>query len=140
MKGFTLLEVVIALSILGFLVYIGSGPVLGMVPKYRLESAVWEIRSAMNAARHQALFEGRSTRVRFDTQGLSLDVYDSAAEVWRFRERRTLDGVRISANNAPIFTAQGTVTGLVTITVVNRWGGYRLTLAITGRLKSARIT
>ena len=30
--------------------------------------------------------------------------------------------------------------GLATITVGNGWGSYRLTLAITGRIKTARIT
>jgi hypothetical protein len=101
---------------------------------------VGDVRAALNTARVKALIDGTSMRVRFLPDGFALESYDDAAEGWRQMARRGLEGVSVSANNTPIFTPEGTVTGLATITVTNRWGGYRVTLAITGRVKTARIT
>jgi prepilin-type N-terminal cleavage/methylation domain-containing protein len=138
--GFTLLETVIALALAGGILYLGTGSLLSLVPKYRLEIGVWEVRSALNRARWQALHEGVSFRVRFLPAGVTTERYDPESETWRLYRRQPVEGVRVTANNAPIFTAQGSVTGLATITAVNNWGGYKLTLAITGRVKTARIT
>jgi type II secretory pathway pseudopilin PulG len=137
--GFSLIETVVVLSLAGGILYLGTGSLLSLVPKYRLETGVWEVRSALNRARWQAIHEGVSFRVRFLSAGMTTERYDPESETWRICRRQPIEGVRVAANNTPIFTAQGTVTGLATITAVNNWGGYKLTLAITGRVKTARI-
>jgi prepilin-type N-terminal cleavage/methylation domain-containing protein len=137
--GFTLIETVVVLALAGGILGLGTGSLLSLVPKYRLESAVWEVRSALNRARWQALHEGVSFRVRFLSAGVTTERYDPESETWRLCRRLPIEGVRVTANNTPVFTALGSVTGLATITAVNNWGGYKLTLAITGRVKTARI-
>lgn len=138
--GFTLFEAVIILSLLGMFVYLGGGSLLSLVPKYRLESAVWDIRSALNTARYMALFESASVRVRFAETQWEMEKYDLSRKTWVSCRKRTTDGVRIEANNTPLFTAQGTVSGLATIIITNRWGAYKITLAISGRIKTTRVT
>ncbi|MCX6560737.1 MAG: hypothetical protein NTZ26_09485 [Candidatus Aminicenantes bacterium] len=137
--GFTLIETAFVLALAGGILCLGAGSLLSLVPKYRLESAVWEVRSTLNRARWQALHEGVSFRVRFLASGVTTERYDPESESWVLYRRRAIDGVRVSANNSPIFTALGAVTGLATITASNSWGVYKLTLAITGRVKTARI-
>jgi Tfp pilus assembly protein FimT len=139
-RGFTLLEAAVAVALTGALAFMGAGSLLSLAPKYRLEAAVWETRAALNRARYRALHEGVSYRVRVLADGLALDRNDPNSGAWAVASRSVCDGVRLSANNAPIFTPLGSVTGLATITVGNSWGTYRLTLAITGRIKTARIT
>jgi hypothetical protein len=138
-KGFTLFEAAVSVAILASLVYLGSTTFLNLAPKYRLEKAVWEIRSALNTVRYKALFEGVPCRVRFTASSYAVDKFDESQKAWRFVELYVVEGVKIEANNAPVFTPDGTVTGLATIYVFNDWGRYKVTLAITGRIKSVRV-
>jgi prepilin-type N-terminal cleavage/methylation domain-containing protein len=139
-KGFTLIEAVLAVALLAVLVYLGSVSFLELVPKYRLEKAVWDIRSALNAARYKALFEGASYRLRFAPAAFTLDKFDDGKNAWVMAERHSSEGVTFESNNSPVFTPEGTVTGLATIFIKNGWGTYKITIAITGRIKSARVS
>ncbi|MDD8027395.1 MAG: prepilin-type N-terminal cleavage/methylation domain-containing protein [Acidobacteriota bacterium] len=138
-RGFSLLEMVIVLAITGGILALSAGSFLSLAPKYRLESAVWETRAALNRARVQALRDGVSYRVRFPAAGITTERYDPERKAWILWRRTVPEGVLVTANNAPVFTALGSVTGLATITAANAWGSYKLTVAITGRVKTARI-
>ncbi len=137
--GFTLIEAVIVLSLMGTLVYMGTSSFLSLIPKYKLESAMWDIRSTLNAARYRAVFENASIRVRFGGGQWEMEKYDAARKAWVSCRKRSVDGVRVEANNAPVFTALGTVGSLATITIANSWGTYKITLAISGRIKTTRV-
>jgi Tfp pilus assembly protein FimT len=138
-KGFTLFEAALAVALLAVLVYLGSVSFLPLIPKYRLEKAVWDIRSALNSARYKALFEGTSRRVRFSAVSYAVDKFDEGKNAWALAERHYCEGVTLESNNSPVFTPEGSVTGLATIYIKNAWGIYKITLAITGRIKSARV-
>jgi Tfp pilus assembly protein FimT len=138
-KGFTLFEAVVAVALLGSLIFMGSSAFREMAPRYCLEKAVWEVRSALNSARYRALFEGVSYRLRFSGRAYTIERYDIPSKEWLLAGRTTLEKVAIGSNNVPVFTPEGTVTGLATIAISNDWGEYRLTLAITGRIKTARV-
>jgi len=138
-KGFTLLEAVLSLTILSMIVYLASTSFLNLVPKFKLEKAVWEICSSLNLARYQAQFKGTSLRVRFYSTSYALEKYDESRKSWKLQEKHFLEGVTVEANNAPIFTPEGSVSGLATIYIYNSRGKYKITLAITGRIKSARV-
>lgn len=138
-SGFTLIEAAVALALTGTLAFMGAGSLLSLAPKYRLEAAVWETRAALNRARYRALHEGVAYRVRVLADGLALDRDDPDSGTWVLAARTVCDGARLSANNSPIFTPLGSVTGLATITISNSWGAFRMTLAITGRIKTVRI-
>jgi len=118
----------------------GTSSFLSLIPKYKLESAMWDIRSTLNAARYKAVFENASIRVRIGGGQWEMEKYDAVRKVWVSCRKRSIDGVRVEANNTPLFTAQGTVGGLATITIANAWGTYKITLAITGRIKTTRVT
>jgi Tfp pilus assembly protein FimT len=138
-KGVTLVETVISLSILSMLLYLAATSFLDLAPKYELEKAVWELRSALNAARYKALFEGASFRIKLYPSGYAEEKYEDGLKNWTLVEKHWLEDVSIEANNSPVFTPEGTVTGLATIYVANSWGKYKITLAITGRIKAARV-
>jgi Tfp pilus assembly protein FimT len=137
--GYTLIEALIVLSLVGTLVYMGTSSLLSLIPKYKLESAIWEIRSTLNAARYKAVFENASVRVKFGGGHWEMEKYDALRKAWISCRKRSVEGVHIESNNSPLFTAQGTVSGLATITVANAWGAYKITLAISGRIKTARV-
>ena len=138
-KGFTLVEAVIILALVSLLILAGTGSISGLAPRYQLQRAVWEVRSRLNQARIRSVWEGVSVRVRLGSGAISLEQFDEEGKTWRALQTEFLEGVRIEANNSPIFHPAGTVTGLATILVSNSRGAYRITLAISGRIKVVKI-
>lgn len=139
-RGFTLVETVMVLSLLGFLVYGGVYSFQRLIPKFHLQSGIWQVTSGLNQARFRAVWSGAPVRVRFVPSGFVFERRDDGAGVWRALRTAVLPGVTVGANNNPIFHPQGTVSSLATILVSNSWGSFRITIAITGRIKTTRVT
>lgn len=138
-KGFSLLEVLVSLSILAILLYMASTSFLNLAPKYRLHKAVGEINSRLNFARYKALFKGVKVRMKFYSSSYALETYDEEQAKWKLEGKHFLEGVTIRANNSPIFHPGGTVSNLSSITVFNSWGKYKISVAISGRVKISKI-
>jgi prepilin-type N-terminal cleavage/methylation domain-containing protein len=139
-KGFTLIETVVALALAGFFVFGGVYTVQRLGPKLHLQSGIWEVTSGLNQARFRAIMTGEPIRVRFVPSGFVFERYDEAAKAWRLSRTAVLPGVEVRANNAPVFHPQGTVSALASITVSNARGAYRITVAITGRIRTSRLS
>jgi prepilin-type N-terminal cleavage/methylation domain-containing protein len=131
-RGFTLIEIVLALSLAGLFVYGGAYTFHWLVPKFQLQSGIWEVTSGLNQARFRAIMSGEPVRVRFVPSGFIFERYDEAAKTWLTARTAYLSGVEVRANNSP-------VSDLASITVSNSRGSYRITIAITGRVRTARI-
>lgn len=138
-KGFSLIEVTISLSVLALLVYLASSSFLSLAPKYRLQKAIWEIHARLNFARYKALFYGVKVRIKLHSSSYTMEIYDEDHKVWKIKEKHFLEGVRIEANNSPIFYPSGTVSNLASIYISNSWGKYKITLAISGRVKTSKL-
>jgi type IV fimbrial biogenesis protein FimT len=138
-KGFTLLEMTVSLAVLAMLIYMAATSFLNLAPKYRLEKAVWELGSALQSAKFKSIFEGVSIRVKLYSESYAVEKNDEGLGLWMLREKHFLEGVKVEANNTPLFTPDGMTSGLATITLSNSWGKYKITVAITGRIKTTRI-
>ncbi len=139
MKGFTLLEVLVFLSIFAVLMGLASISFLNSSDKYRLQKAVWEIHSKLNYARFKAIFNGTKSRISFGPTGYKIERYNQVSGEWQLEIRNILEGVLIQANNSPVFYPQGTVSNLASITLSNTWGSYKITLAISGRIRIVKL-
>ncbi|MBN2198344.1 MAG: hypothetical protein JW747_00680 [Candidatus Aminicenantes bacterium] len=138
--GFTLLETAIALLILTAVVSVGALSFLHVLPAFRLQGAAWEVSSQLNEARLTALLQGVAVRWRVlppenGRTGYVIERRDPAEGTWERVLLRRPPGVILRANNTPTFYPRGTVSHLSTIFVENTRGFYRITLAITGRVK-----
>lgn len=138
-KGFSLIEVMVSISVLALLVYIASTSFLNLAPKYKLQKAIWEIHSRLNFARYKALFKGVKVRIKFNSNRYNIETYDEDTQEWKLEEKHFLDGVNIEANNTPSFYPNGAVSNLVSIYISNTWGKYKITLAISGRVKTSKL-
>jgi prepilin-type N-terminal cleavage/methylation domain-containing protein len=138
MKGFTLIEVLVYLSILAVLFGLASSSFLQSSDKHRLQKAVWEIHAKLNYARFKAIFDGTKFRVLFNPNGYTVEKYNQDSGEWKVDAGNILEGVFIQANNIPIFHPQGTVSNLASILISNTWGCYKISLAISGRIKIAK--
>ncbi len=138
-RGFTLIETVLVLAIFAIIITLASISFLNLASKYRLEIAVGEVRAALNTARAKSILSGDNCRVRFGADFYRLETYDETAHIWIPDTLAGIEGATVEANNTPVFTPEGAVTNLATIRVSNGWGGYKLTLAITGRIRISRL-
>jgi prepilin-type N-terminal cleavage/methylation domain-containing protein len=138
-RGFTLTETIISLSILALIGAAVAASFLNNAPKYRLQSAVREVHSRLNYARFKAIFEGEKIRVKFYATGYIIQKYDEDQKEWKQERKFPLQGVTLRANNNPVFHPGGTVSNLASITLSNSWGVYRISLAISGRIRTVRL-
>jgi prepilin-type N-terminal cleavage/methylation domain-containing protein len=137
-RGFSLFEVLVALALAG-LFAAGAGYSVGRLgPRLRLRAGVWAVTSGLGQARFRAVMSGQPVRVRFAGSRLVFERPDDASGTWRTARTEVLDGVAVEANAAPVFYPQGTVAPLAAVTVGNAAGAYRITVAITGRIRSVR--
>jgi len=138
-KGMSMFEVVVTLAILGILVGFAAIPLVNPAPKYRLLKAVREIHSRMNYARYKAICTGSKVRLRFDPNGFRTETWDKTNSQWIPGPKEFIKGAAIEANNVPTFHPKGTVSNLCTINIFNTWGHFKLSLAISGRIKITQI-
>ena len=138
-KGTSLIETVVIIFILAVLLQVGAVSFHRMEPRYRLQAAVWEILSQLNHARFQAILDGTPVRIRFSPGYYALEEWDQEQNTWGRAAVSIVQGIMLSANNAPVFHPEGTVSNLATITVSNAQGVFKITLAITGRAKATRL-
>ncbi len=134
-NGFTLIEMLLVLSVVAIIIGIGASLFISVMPKYRLQAAVWEVSAKLNEARYTSVLKGTPVRMRFADSGYCLEHQSAEDGSWLRLSGRRLEGVSLRANNAPVFYPQGTVSNLATIWVENGFASYRITLAITGRVK-----
>jgi Tfp pilus assembly protein FimT len=138
-RGYSLLEAVVGLALIFLVIYSASNAFLGNGPTHRLNKAAWEVQTRLSYARHKAVFEGRPFRVRFQPAGYVIEEFDPATKSWRPEVNGACEGVIIKANNSPTFYPAGTVSDMATITISNRAGSCRITLAISGRVRVVRL-
>jgi prepilin-type N-terminal cleavage/methylation domain-containing protein len=137
--GFTLTELVVSLSLLGVLASIMAVSLLHQSPKYRLKKAVWEIHSRLNYARYKSIYRGEKYKVSFDTNGYTVEKFSESEGQWKNDLWNLCEGVFIEATNNPIFHPRGTVSNLASIMISNSWGKYKISIAITGRIKITQL-
>jgi Tfp pilus assembly protein FimT len=134
-KGYSLIELMVFLSILVVLIGIVSISIFHSSRRHKLQRAIWEVHTQMNYARYKAVLGRTKFRISFGTNRYAIERYDDEARAWKNERGNILDGVYIQANNSPIFHPQGTVSNLASILVSNAAGRYKITLAISGRIK-----
>lgn len=112
---------------------------VNLAPKYRLKKAVWEVNTRMNYARYKAILDGLKVRIVFDSASYTIEEYDESQKKWKRERVYFLEGITLQANNSPIFHPGGNVSNLASIYITNSRGKYKITLAISGRIKTMKL-
>jgi len=138
-QGFTLTELIFSLSLLGVLTALISVSLLDQSPKYRLKKAVWEIHSRLNYARYKSIYKGEKYKVSFEENSYSIEKFSETEGTWKNDLWGLCEGIFIESTNNPIFHPQGTVSNLASILISNSWGKYKISIAISGRIKITQL-
>jgi prepilin-type N-terminal cleavage/methylation domain-containing protein len=138
-KGFTLTELIISLSLLGVLVAMMAVSYLHQSPKYRLKKVVWEIHSRLNYARYKSITKGEKYKISFEDNAYTIEKFNESQGQWKRDLWNLCEGVLIESTNSPIFHPKGTVSNLASIMISNSWGKYKISIAISGRIKITQL-
>ncbi|MDX9788268.1 MAG: GspH/FimT family pseudopilin [Desulfobacterales bacterium] len=140
-NGFTLIEVMIVISILGIIAGVGGAGLNRWLPDYRLKSSVLDIRSMIQSARLEAVKNNADVFIRFDSNTRVCSSFlDNATDA---PNRGILDGGDNPVMNLAmpagivIIDLFGVVAPVVDVTINSR--GFS-TLAGEIHLKNARDT
>ena len=138
-KGFSLLDLVITLSLLSILLCISLPFSKKMGLKYLLKSTTREICANLNYARYKSIFQKTKYRVRFFEKNYAVERYNSIKKKWEIEKINILRNVIVNTNNNPVFHPNGTVSNLASIYISNSTGKYKITIAISGRIKISKL-
>jgi prepilin-type N-terminal cleavage/methylation domain-containing protein len=78
--GFTLVEVLITISVLGILASAAIPNIVGLLERQQLQQAISQVESLVHQARLYALSQGVTTSVQFDEQSNTITACESTLE------------------------------------------------------------
>ena len=116
-KGFTLIEVIIVIALMGIVAVMGIPSFLGWVANYNLKAAANELYSNMQFARINAVKQNKEWAVVFDTvNGIYYVCSDNVDGDWATLDNITERTITLSNYASDIVYGMGNATENVTVT------------------------
>ena len=147
-KGFTLIEMMIVITIIGVLAVLSYFGVQSILPGYRLNGAIRMVRGDLYNAKMLAAKRNRQYRVVFSANGYQVQRGTASSGVFSLDQvelsRTFADYVGVTVNTgagtttSPVFSPRGTAAnvGDPTVTLQNAAGSQKtITVSIAGRIK-----
>ncbi|MFP4088575.1 MAG: GspH/FimT family pseudopilin [Desulfobacteraceae bacterium] len=144
--GFTLLELMIIIAVMGILSAIAIPSFMSLLPGMRLNGAARTVMGDLMAARMKAVKLNQKTKVFFDNNSFQYricndadndgTVDDGEGDVINRDIQNEYHDVTFDLNNTsdPVFSPRGTATNR-TITLQNSEGSKNITVSIAGRVR-----
>ena len=137
--GFTIVELMMAMAVIGIVSSVTAVNVVRQIPRYRLTNAASQLAWTCRGLRMRAISQHHAVQVTF-TSSLVYTVWTDlndngtidGGEVQTIDFNVSYPGVTFESTASPTFNFTGTVSNLPTITLTNSSGSKRLTMNILG--------
>lgn len=142
--GFTLIEVLIAIAIVGIISAVAVPVLQNLLPIYRLNSAAGALVSDLQYAKMKAVSQKRNIKVLFNIENNSYKMQYKDHSIWTDltgASERNLSNAGIclaAASNNPVFSARGMVSPTATVQIRNSNGTREIKVSLCGRIKVVR--
>lgn len=142
-KGFTLMELIVVVAVLGILATIAAPAFQQFLTERRLNGAARLLMTDLLNARMQAVTQNNrflvsildAGRYQVLDDGNENGAFDSGESRLIRNMQDNFHDVQVAANNSPIFLPRGTVTNMATFTLSNNAGKRNVVVAATGRVR-----
>ncbi len=144
-NGFTIIELMIVIAVMGVLAVMSYFGASALLPGYRLNGAIRMVRGDLYNAKMLAAKKNREYRVVFASTNYQVQKGDagSGSAAWTTEVQRDFSDyadvtVKTTATSNPIFSPRGTASNVAdpTVTLQHAGGSEKtITINITGRIK-----
>ena len=138
-RGFTILELMIAMAVLAILAAIAVPNYIGWLPKRHLRSSAIDVQAAINLAKMTAIRENTNVSLRFNTASENYDAFidanaDGNPDGAIFRSQEMSPGIDMIGtgfgSDTITFNSRGLADAAGNVTLSNRLG-QNLTVSVT---------
>ena len=137
-KGVSVFELLITVCIFSLLIIMSVPGFEAFFSKIHINNGVRTVTSALNTARYRSIYMNK--RVKFNIKGNKLLLMETKNGKWReFLSFKISDKLSVKINSSPVFSPTGSVSPLCSIFVKNSKYQYKITLSISGRIKTTEI-
>jgi type II secretion system protein H len=144
-KGFTLIELMVAIAILGLVVQFLVSNFIGQMPQHRLNGATRQIAWDLMGARIQAISQNNEVKVTFEVNNHEYTIWSDTdgdgvvdngeTETKDIQEKYYDVSFSTAPTNNVTFQPRGTATNPLTITLSNPAASSDISVSITGKVK-----
>jgi len=133
-NGFTVLELLITLSIFALVVGFGVPAFKAYSNKVEINNGLRTVTLAINTARYKAVENNK--RVKLAVEANRLLLLEKRNRTWEsFKDFDPGDNVKVTANTSPVFYPEGYIVPLCSFYVGNDEKKYKVSVSIAGRIK-----
>lgn len=137
-KGVTVIELLIALTLLSLVIALGVPGFKSFNKKAKISSSIRNVTLAINTARYKAVDNNRSIKLKVENNKLIL--LEKREETWEpFMDFVPGDDVAVSINASPVFSPEGYITPLCSIYVNCCAERHKVTVSLAGRIKVTKL-
>jgi prepilin-type N-terminal cleavage/methylation domain-containing protein len=133
-KGFTIIELLVTLTIFSLLIALGVPGFKSFSKQVKITNSIRTVTLALTTARYKAIDDNRSIKLKVENNKLVL--LKKRNNTWEaFMNFDPGDNAAVTINTSPVFSPEGYITPLCSIYINCFEAKHKVTVSLAGRLK-----